>query len=192
MYVDASEACNDLVFLLGDRAFDTDLSTRSWSVRVTQLECGSNNLAPSGMLIKRIIIISHNTYQWICLQVVRNTFTETRAEPSIVIITRYEKIYSDFSSHLGCVIRRSRWIIVFFRATITIWLINDKGFASEERRVTANFVTVMSPLSMTFKSPAPLPTSSTQQPVAHIKPTGKAPTMIVSNSETLVLSMDRP
>lgn len=48
MYVDASEACNELVFLLGDRAFDTDLSTRSWSVRVTQLECGSNNLAPAG------------------------------------------------------------------------------------------------------------------------------------------------
>ena len=49
MYVDASEACNELVFLLGDRAFDTDLSTRSWSVRVTQLECGSNNLAPAGI-----------------------------------------------------------------------------------------------------------------------------------------------
>ena len=50
MYVDASEACNELVFLLGDRAFDTDLSTRSWSVRVTQLECGSNNLAPAGII----------------------------------------------------------------------------------------------------------------------------------------------
>ena len=188
--MDASEACNDLVFLLGDRAFDTDLSTRSWSVRVTQLECGSNNLAPSGMFIKRIIIISHISINLLtgCTQYFYGDSSGTVNSYNYAVW----KDDSDFSSHIGCVIRRSRWIIVFFRATITIWLINDKGFVSEERRVTANFVTVMSPLSMTFKSPAPLPTSSTQQPVAHIKPTGKAPTMIVSNSETLVLSMDRP
>ena len=48
MYVDSSQACNDLTFLLGDTGIDTSLVTRSWSVRVTQLECGSNALAPSG------------------------------------------------------------------------------------------------------------------------------------------------
>ena len=48
MYVDSSKACNDLSFLLGSTASGTTLATRSWSVRVTQLECGSDLLAPSG------------------------------------------------------------------------------------------------------------------------------------------------
>lgn len=34
--------------LLGTTAVGTTLATRSWSVRVTQLECGSSNLAPAG------------------------------------------------------------------------------------------------------------------------------------------------
>ena len=86
MYVDASEACNELVFLLGDRAFDTDLSTRSWSVRVTQLECGSNNLAPAGItyILEKYQFIT----LWFDSQVVLNTFTETQAERCQVTITR--------------------------------------------------------------------------------------------------------
>lgn len=44
VYVEASQSCNNLNFMLGD----TTSSTRSWSIRITQLECGSNNLAPSG------------------------------------------------------------------------------------------------------------------------------------------------
>ena len=48
VYTDASQNCNDLTFLLGDTGVDTSLVTRSWSVRITQLECGSNNLAPTG------------------------------------------------------------------------------------------------------------------------------------------------
>ena len=48
MYVDAATACNDLSFALGDTASGTNLVSRSWSVRVTQFDCGSENLAPSG------------------------------------------------------------------------------------------------------------------------------------------------
>ena len=48
VYVDSSTACNDLNMLLGTNAVGTTLATRSWSIRVTQLECGSNNLAPAG------------------------------------------------------------------------------------------------------------------------------------------------
>ena len=48
MYVDADQACNDLAFLLGDTANGASLASRSWSVRVTQYDCGSPNLAPSG------------------------------------------------------------------------------------------------------------------------------------------------
>ena len=48
MYVDSSEACNDLNMLLGTTAVGTTLATRSWSVRVTQLACGSKLLAPDG------------------------------------------------------------------------------------------------------------------------------------------------
>jgi len=48
MYVDSSTACNDLNLLLGTSAVGTTLATRSWSIRVTQLECTSDNLAPAG------------------------------------------------------------------------------------------------------------------------------------------------
>ena len=48
MYVDSSTACNDLNFVLGQTAQGTTLASRSWSVRVTQIECGSDSLAPEG------------------------------------------------------------------------------------------------------------------------------------------------
>ena len=34
--------------LLGTTAVGTTLATRSWTIRVTQLECGSDGLAPAG------------------------------------------------------------------------------------------------------------------------------------------------
>ncbi len=48
VYVDASESCNTLAFILGQTAVDTNLATRSWSVRVTQYQCDYPNLAPKG------------------------------------------------------------------------------------------------------------------------------------------------
>ena len=65
MYVDADKACNDLAFLLGNTASGTALATRSWSVRVTQFDCGSPNLAPSGCVqyfygVQDSIIQSYN------------------------------------------------------------------------------------------------------------------------------------
>jgi len=49
MYVDANVACNDLSILLGQNPNGVaSVASRSWSIRVTQLECGSNLLAPSG------------------------------------------------------------------------------------------------------------------------------------------------
>merc|ERR1719162_291060 len=48
MYVDSSDQCNELSMLLGTTAVGTTLATRSWTIRVTQLECGSDNLPPSG------------------------------------------------------------------------------------------------------------------------------------------------
>ena len=48
VYVDASTACNDLTFLLGETASGTTLATRSWNIRVTQYECNSGLLAPPG------------------------------------------------------------------------------------------------------------------------------------------------
>ena len=48
VYVDASQACNDLSFLLGNNAVDTALAQRSWSIRISQYECGYENLAPPG------------------------------------------------------------------------------------------------------------------------------------------------
>ena len=48
MYVDSSKACNDLNMLLGSNPVGTTTADQRWSIRVTQLECGSNNLAPSG------------------------------------------------------------------------------------------------------------------------------------------------
>ena len=65
MYVDANQACNDLAFLLGNTADGTTLATRSWSIRVTQYDCGSPNLAPSGCVqyfygVQNDIIQSYN------------------------------------------------------------------------------------------------------------------------------------
>lgn len=48
MYVDSNAVCNDLNFLLGQSGIDATLATRSWSIRVTQLECTSQLLAPPG------------------------------------------------------------------------------------------------------------------------------------------------
>merc|ERR1712186_168185 len=49
MYVDAAEACNDLTFLIGERALDgTTIASREWTIRITQYECGYENLAPPG------------------------------------------------------------------------------------------------------------------------------------------------
>jgi len=48
MYVDSNSACNDMNLILGTSAVGTSLATRSWSVRVTQIECTSNLLAPAG------------------------------------------------------------------------------------------------------------------------------------------------
>ena len=48
VYVDSSTACNKLNMLLGTTAVGTTLATRSWTIRVTQLECGSDVLAPAG------------------------------------------------------------------------------------------------------------------------------------------------
>ena len=44
MYVDASEDCNSLTFVLGDN----QPTARSWTVRVTQYDAGYDNLAPAG------------------------------------------------------------------------------------------------------------------------------------------------
>jgi len=48
MYVDSSDQCNELSMLLGTTAVGTTLPTRSWTIRVTQIECGSDNLPPAG------------------------------------------------------------------------------------------------------------------------------------------------
>ena len=48
VYVDASDACNDMNMLLGNQATGTTVGQRNWSVRVTQYECGSELLAPPG------------------------------------------------------------------------------------------------------------------------------------------------
>ena len=44
VYVDASEDCNSLTFVLGDN----QPQARSWTVRVTQYDSGFDNLAPAG------------------------------------------------------------------------------------------------------------------------------------------------
>ena len=48
MYVDASTACNDLNMILGNAGVGASITTRSWSVRITQYSCNYPNLAPSG------------------------------------------------------------------------------------------------------------------------------------------------
>ncbi|TRY79933.1 hypothetical protein TCAL_13834, partial [Tigriopus californicus] len=47
-YVDASEACNDLRFVLGNQGVGTGIANRQWSVKVTQYACDFKNLAPEG------------------------------------------------------------------------------------------------------------------------------------------------
>ena len=44
VYVDASDACNDLTFTLGATAS----TARQWNIKVTQYSCDYSNLAPSG------------------------------------------------------------------------------------------------------------------------------------------------
>ena len=46
MYVEASEDCNSLTFVLADNVVST--FSRSWTVRVTQYDEGFENLAPPG------------------------------------------------------------------------------------------------------------------------------------------------
>ncbi|XP_059083239.1 uncharacterized protein LOC131880590 [Tigriopus californicus] len=48
MYVDASECCNDLVFLLGGEGIGTNIRQRQWSIKITQYSCDYENLAPGG------------------------------------------------------------------------------------------------------------------------------------------------
>lgn len=48
MYVDASEACNDLRFVLGNQGIGTGIANRQWSIKVTQYACDYKNLAPDG------------------------------------------------------------------------------------------------------------------------------------------------
>merc|ERR1712226_1455074 len=48
MYLDASEACNDISFLLGSNGVGTTTPTRQWSVKISQYSCNYNNLAPEG------------------------------------------------------------------------------------------------------------------------------------------------
>ena len=49
MYVDASDACNELSFQLGNAANGINgIGTRSWNIKITQYSCDYNNLAPSG------------------------------------------------------------------------------------------------------------------------------------------------
>ena len=47
--MDASEACHDLSFHIGQKLFDAVAVTdRKFSIKITQFACGFNNLAPSG------------------------------------------------------------------------------------------------------------------------------------------------
>ncbi|XP_059098987.1 uncharacterized protein LOC131893073 [Tigriopus californicus] len=48
MYVDASQACNDLMFVLGNQGIGASIANRQWSIKVTQYSCDFKNLAPEG------------------------------------------------------------------------------------------------------------------------------------------------
>merc|ERR1711963_276134 len=49
MYIDSAAACNDLAFQLGNDAVGVGAAAmRSWSIKVTQFDCNSRNLAPDG------------------------------------------------------------------------------------------------------------------------------------------------
>ena len=49
VYVDVSNSqCNDLNMILGSSGIGQSITTRTWSIRVTQYSCNYANLAPSG------------------------------------------------------------------------------------------------------------------------------------------------
>lgn len=49
MYVDASDACNELNFQLGTQGLGTGgITTRQWNIKITQYSCDSTILAPDG------------------------------------------------------------------------------------------------------------------------------------------------
>ena len=48
MYVGASDLCNELVFTAGANAVGTTSPQRNWSIKVTQISCDSDKLAPDG------------------------------------------------------------------------------------------------------------------------------------------------
>lgn len=51
VYFDADEECHDLSFSIGQNAIGTTaLTSRSFNVKVTQIDCNSNQLAPEGCL----------------------------------------------------------------------------------------------------------------------------------------------
>ena len=51
VYVDVSGSqCNDLNMLLGASGVGNSITTRSWSIRITQYSCNYANLAPEGCI----------------------------------------------------------------------------------------------------------------------------------------------
>eukprot|EP00095_Tigriopus_kingsejongensis_P011402 maker-scaffold68_size422247-snap-gene-3.22 protein:Tk11402 transcript:maker-scaffold68_size422247-snap-gene-3.22-mRNA-1 annotation:"PREDICTED: uncharacterized protein LOC100161421" len=48
MYLNASECCNDLTFMLGSEGIEGSLVNRQWSIKITQYSCDYENLAPKG------------------------------------------------------------------------------------------------------------------------------------------------
>eukprot|EP00095_Tigriopus_kingsejongensis_P012198 maker-scaffold1149_size94623-snap-gene-0.18 protein:Tk12198 transcript:maker-scaffold1149_size94623-snap-gene-0.18-mRNA-1 annotation:"transcriptional regulator" len=48
MYVDASQTCNDLNFVLGSQGIGSSIANRVWRIKVTQYSCDYSNLAPQG------------------------------------------------------------------------------------------------------------------------------------------------
>ena len=48
MYVGASDLCNELVFTTGANAVGTTSTQRNWSIKITQVSCDSDKLAPEG------------------------------------------------------------------------------------------------------------------------------------------------
>ena len=48
MLIDAAPNCNRLIFQLGRTGRGTQITTRQWSIKVTQYSCDDQNLPPSG------------------------------------------------------------------------------------------------------------------------------------------------
>merc|ERR1712126_44030 len=42
------DSCNQLAFQFGGTAVGTTLATSNWNIKISQYECGYNNIAPSG------------------------------------------------------------------------------------------------------------------------------------------------